>query len=119
MDSKTQSAINNFDDFWPYYLRAHLNPRCRALHYIGTTLSLLCLGLCFVTNSMWWLLVGVILGYGFAWIGHFFVEGNKPAAFKRPLWSLYGDYKMYGLWLAGALDPHLKRAFATPTFYAK
>ena len=34
-------------------------------------------------------------GYGFAWIGHFVFEKNKPASFKRPLYSLMGDWVMY------------------------
>ena len=27
-----------------------------------------------------------VIGYGCAWIGHFFVEQNKPASFKYPLY---------------------------------
>lgn len=36
------------------------------------------------------------IGYGFAWIGHFFVEKNKPATFIYPSYSLICDYKMFG-----------------------
>ena len=30
-----------------------------------------------------------------AWIGHFVVKKNKPASFKRPLYSFMGDWVMY------------------------
>jgi hypothetical protein len=30
-----------------------------------------------------------------AWIGHFGFEHNKPASFKRPLYSFLGDWCMY------------------------
>jgi hypothetical protein len=36
-----------------------------------------------------------LVGYGFAWIGHFFFEKNKPATFKYPLYSLMGDFVMF------------------------
>jgi len=36
-----------------------------------------------------------ISGYGFAWIGHFFFEKNKPATFKYPLYSFCSDFIMY------------------------
>ena len=35
-----------------------------------------------------------IIGYGFAWVGHFVFEQNKPATFKYPLYSLMGDFVM-------------------------
>jgi len=36
-----------------------------------------------------------VVGYGFAWVGHFFFEKNRPATFKHPWYSLMGDFVMY------------------------
>jgi hypothetical protein len=41
------------------------------------------------------LLLVLIIGYGFAWVGHFFFENNKPATFKYPLLSLKGDFRLF------------------------
>ncbi len=35
------------------------------------------------------------VGYGCAWVGHFFFEMNKPATFTYPTYSLFGDFKMW------------------------
>ncbi len=88
--------FNSFREFYPYYLNEHGDPRCRALHYIGSTLVLLLLGYCLLTQTWWpaWLLP--IVGYGFAWLGHFVFEKNRPATFRYPLYSFLGDWLM--LW---------------------
>jgi len=44
-----------------------------------------------------------LAGYGFAWIGHFFFEKNKPATFTYPLYSLAGDWVMYKDILTGRI----------------
>jgi hypothetical protein len=36
-----------------------------------------------------------VIGYGFAWVGHFFFEKNKPATFQYPFWSLISDFKLF------------------------
>ena len=42
------------------------------------------------------LLIAVpFVGYGFAWVGHFFFEKNKPATFKHPLYSLASDFILF------------------------
>jgi len=88
-------SFTSFAQFYPFYLSEHSNRTCRRLHFAGSTLSLACLGLLLATGNAWWLLAGVLCGYGFAWVGHFGFEKNKPASFKRPLYSFMGDWVMY------------------------
>lgn len=42
-----------------------------------------------------WLIAALLVGYGFAWIGHFVFEKNKPASFKQPIYSFMGDWRMW------------------------
>lgn len=93
-------TFNSFSEFYPYYLAEHSDPTCRALHYIGSTLVVFVLILA-VLLSPWWLLLAPVAGYGFAWLGHFGFEHNKPATFKHPWYSLLGDWVMYKDFLAG------------------
>jgi len=87
--------FTSFAEFYPFYLTEHANVTCRRLHFAGSTISLLCLAALVVTLNPWWLLAGLVAGYGFAWVGHFGFEKNKPASFKRPLYSFMGDWTMY------------------------
>jgi hypothetical protein len=106
--------IKNFEDFWPYYVREHRAAGCRLLHFIGSALGLVCLVSAFVTGNLWFILLGLTLGYGFAWVGHFFVERNKPATFQYPLWSFRADWRMWRLMLLGRMREEvelIERAF--------
>lgn len=88
-------AIRSFEEFYPFYLTEHKNRSCRRLHFVGSTLALLCLIMLMATGQWRYLLIALLCGYGFAWIGHFGFEHNQPASFKRPLYSLMGDWVMY------------------------
>jgi hypothetical protein len=92
-----------FREFYPFYLGEHSNRTCRRLHFVGSTLALVCLVLLLVTGNTWWILSALIAGYGFAWIGHFFFEKNRPATFRQPLYSLLGDWVMYKDILTGRI----------------
>ena len=47
-----------------------------------------------ITRSFKRTLIPLLLGYTFAWIGHFAYEHNKPATFIYPTFSLMGDFRM-------------------------
>ena len=89
------SQFSSLSQFYPYYLSEHGNRTCRRLHFIGTSLVIGCLLMLVRTGSPMWLLYSLLCGYGFAWVGHFGFEKNKPASFKRPLYSFMGDWVMY------------------------
>jgi hypothetical protein len=96
-------TFNSFRDFYPFYLGEHQNPICRRLHFVGSTLVLIVLAIMFATRNPYWLFAALLCGYGFAWIGHFFFEHNRPATFKHPLYSFIGDWVMYTHILTGKI----------------
>lgn len=90
-----EERIKTYDEFYKFYLGEHSNKTCRLLHVIGSTIVLALLVTAIYHQMPKLLLLIPVTGYGFAWIGHFFFEKNKPATFKYPLWSLQSDFKMY------------------------
>ena len=104
-DEPQESAahFSNFAEFYPFYLSQHQNQTCRRLHFVGSTLGLLGLGAAVVTGKKRYVAAGIVAGYGWAWVGHFFFEHNKPATFKYPLYSFMGDWVMYKEMLTGKI----------------
>lgn len=92
---------NSLKEFYPYYLTEHQNATCRTLHFVGTLLLFVLLGVSlFLANyTLLWFLP--VVGYGFAWAGHFFFEKNKPATFQYPFYSLGSDFIMFWHLLTG------------------
>ncbi len=93
-------SFSSFSDFYPFYLSEHSDIRCRRLHFIGTFLVIVALMLG-IFVSAWWLIGIPLFGYGFAWVGHFVFEKNRPATFKYPFYSLIGDWVMFADILRG------------------
>ena len=97
------SRFASFSEFYPFYLQEHSNLTSRRLHFIGSWGVLLLLATALVTGNAWWALGALFCGYGFAWVGHFFFEKNRPATFKHPLYSFAGDWVMFKDILTGKI----------------
>ena len=93
MDS--EQRFRTFADFYPFYLGEHANRVSRRLHCVGTSIALVIL-MAAVATQLWWLvIVALVQGYAFAWVGHFFFEHNRPATFKYPGFSFMGDWRLW------------------------
>lgn len=93
--------FDSFSEFYDYYLTQHANPVCRTLHFVGSGLVLLVLAYALASRNWWALLLMPVIGYGFAWVGHFGFEKNKPATFGHPFYSLASDWVMFWHMLIG------------------
>ncbi|MDB4859271.1 DUF962 domain-containing protein [Candidatus Marinimicrobia bacterium] len=89
------NKFNSFSEFYPFYLSEHKKNLTKIYHMIGslTVISLIIFSI-YSTNYKY-LCFTPIAGYGFAWYSHFFIENNKPATFKYPLYSFIGDWIMF------------------------
>jgi hypothetical protein len=99
-----EQKYTSFSDFYPYYLSEHANGTCRLLHFIGSWLVLSLVAFALITNQLVFLWLIPVIGYGFAWVGHFFYEHNKPATFQYPLYSFMGDWLMFKDILTGKVS---------------
>jgi len=90
-----KKEYEDFTEFYPFYLSQHKNKICRRLHFIGSILVILLSIYVVVTGDLVLLFLLPVIGYGFAWAGHFLFEKNKPATFIYPAYSLLGDWVMF------------------------
>jgi len=102
--------MQTFAEFWPFYLNEHKKPLTRALHFGGTSLSIVLILSALALRRPLLIVPAVLCGYAFAWAGHFFVEHNKPATFKHPVWSFAADLRMLAFALSGRLTAELRKA---------
>lgn len=94
-------SFKSFKEFYPFYLSEHQNTISRRLHFIGTSIVIfLALSVLF-SKQLGLLLLIPLVGYGFAWVGHFFFEHNRPATFSYPFYSLMGDFRLFYDMLTG------------------
>ena len=99
-----------FGEFWPEYVRAHSEPGTRGLHLVGTLLGWGIFVAAIATRHWWWIVAALLVPYALAWIGHFFVEHNRPATFEHPLWSWWADQKMVGMMIVGRMTDEVRKA---------
>jgi hypothetical protein len=93
-----------YAEFWPRYLKAHSDRRTKALHFLGTGAAVVLLIMFAITGRWYFLAVAPVVGYACAWTGHAVFEHNRPETFGHPFWSLYSDFRMLALFLAGRLE---------------
>lgn len=110
-----EKKYKTFKEFYPYYLTEHSDSVCRATHYTGTTLLFVVVGAAIYFSNAKILFLLPVVGYGFAWLGHFAFEKNKPATFQYPFYSLGSDFVMYFHFLTGQIDKKLDEAKKTVT----
>lgn len=110
---KMKKEFKSLAEFYPYYLLEHQDKTSRTLHFIGTALFISIVT--FALFSRWYsiLIIAPICAYGFAWVGHFFFEKNKPATFNYPGWSLVADFKMFWDILTFQLQQKMTQAMKT------
>jgi len=107
--AEAKQEFATFEEFWPYYLRQHKKRETRLVHVAGTILAGLSVLKALISFKIGWLILAPIIGYGFAWVAHSFIEHNQPATFEYLKWSLRGDLEMTKLWLTGKLEAELVR----------
>ena len=95
MTGEKPKAFKSFSEFYPFYLSEHSDPVNKRLHFFGCLAVILVILYCLLAQVWLALILVPIFGYGFAWVGHFYIEKNKPATFKYPIYSVLGDWKMF------------------------
>ncbi|WP_037914934.1 DUF962 domain-containing protein [Actinacidiphila yeochonensis] len=96
-----QRTFDSFEEFWPYYVAMHSKAATRWVHLAGTLAGLAVSAYGLARGRARYAAALPLIGYGTAWPAHFLIEGNNPATFGHPAWSLRGDVRMITTMLAG------------------
>jgi hypothetical protein len=112
-----EQRFRTFDEFWPHFVRAHEKKATRALHFAGTTAAMACMAGGLLLRRPALLALAPAVGYGPAWLGHFFIEKNRPTTFDYPLWSLQADVLMWSMMLAGTMDAEVERVMSSNGYH--
>ncbi len=106
---EAEPRFQSFAEFWPFYVREHRKPLCRAIHYVAAVAALACVIGAAVLGNLLLLPLAPIVGYGLAWFAHVCVEHNHPATWKYVRWSVIAEYKMLFLGITGRMRRELER----------
>lgn len=90
-----EKKFTSLQEFYPFYLSEHINTTSRVLHFVGTGLVVLAFLAGFLFHNWRFFLLMPLVGYSFAWVGHFFFEKYKPATFQYPGYSLASDFILF------------------------
>ncbi|MBV8244529.1 MAG: DUF962 domain-containing protein [Candidatus Eremiobacteraeota bacterium] len=101
-----------FQEFWPRYLRAHSRPLTRAFHAGGTLAGSALVLAGIALRKPWLVPLGLVAGYGPAWLSHALIERNRPETFRAPLASLRGDFQLVWHMMRGSLRAEMERTGA-------
>ena len=110
--SDPKREFRSYEEFWDFYVSQHSNKTNRRLHFVGTTLAMACVAGGALLRRPSLFLVAPVVGYGFAWFGHFVFEKNKPASFDHPVWSFKSDFVMWSKIARGTMDAEVERVMA-------
>jgi len=98
-----QKEYSSFSEFYSFYLTEHSDRLNRRLHFTGTLLVILTFIYVLISQNWTLFILLPVFGYGFAWVGHFKIEKNKPATFDYPFYSLASDFVMFKDILTGKI----------------
>jgi hypothetical protein len=105
----SDKPIENFEEFWPFYVGEHSKKTTRVLHFVGTTGAGITALAAIALKRPALIPLALVMGYGPAWFSHFFIENNRPASFRYPLWSFQADWVMWAKILTGTMDAEVER----------
>ena len=94
-------GFSTYDEFFPFYVGQHSKPATRWFHFVGTHAGVVTGLTAMALRQPKLLALAPLIAYGTAWFSHFAIEGNKPATFGHPLWSMRGDFQMIAMMWQG------------------